>query len=170
MLVAELNWNVVLPTAVTGATASLVALFNWLGNRTTAASANRQVEAEAQRLREQRDEEHLQHRQGLYHDLLNRERAELHVLADETKTPEERTAAVIAIQELLNNALLFGTHDVASRAAELAAALAPMRRAALQGEPLPGTPWFDLRRELINAMRHDVSADRSPVEWPGRLD
>ena len=171
IVIAATNYTVIWAAAVTGATAVMVGLIGYFSTHLTAEVTRRQIDAETERLKVQYDETHFQQRQDLYHDILNREHPAVRILNDLGKPREERLAALLIVREVLNGALLLGTHDVASRAAEMSLILPRWRVAAQQDERLSAEDaqgWLELRRELINAMRSDVSADKRPVQWSER--
>lgn len=175
----EINYTAIWAAAATGLTAAIVGLIGFFTSRLTARVAARQIEAETERLEAGHAETHLQHRQGIYHDVLNRERRLLDVINSEG----DRTAAFNAYRELteaINGASLFGTAEVGRRAMVFQDVVGGVIGAAddrtQQGEPWTdaaidemlrlGQQWIKTRVELRDAMRVDVSVDLAPLGEP----
>ena len=170
-----INATAIIASAVTGATAVFVGLIGYFTSRISADVALRQSEAETQRLREQRHEEHLQHRQGLYLDLLNRERSFFHVPDDAVR--EGVVAWQLGVVEAANAVVLFGTVETAKAAIRLLNLVAAVLD-EVPPDPLESYPerldvvaakfrqeWRNRRRELVEAMRGDCAPDRQGIRW-----
>lgn len=170
-------WTVVAAAGVTGATAIIVGLIGVYSARLSAEVQKRQIQAETDRLLETHREAHFRHRQGIYHDLLNAERR-----AGDYLSKAEHGAKAQAMRDLLNSmfdplngAKLFGTADVALCANRLHGVLAVLLEVIKEVDSVhPGLDvknsfgavfdeWRVARRELIDAMRADVSADKLKV-------
>lgn len=74
LVLAAVDWTVVAAAAVTGATAVVVGLIGLFSTRVSASVGQRQIDAEAERLREQHREIHFERRQDLYLKLVNADR------------------------------------------------------------------------------------------------
>jgi hypothetical protein len=160
------DWTVIGTSAVTGATAVVVALIGYYGTRLAARMSRVQADTETARAREVRTAERRAHRQEIYWDLLTRERPVVPILADADTDRTERLKAVVELTKPLTGAILFGTEEVARRATEVARALETYRDAAARGVEPPEQAFDELiraRRVLISAMRRDVAADSMPI-------
>lgn len=170
MVVASINWTVVLAGAVTGLTAILVGLIGVYSTKLTANVTKTQIEAETERLREAHKEAHLQHRQGVYHDLLNTERRGIRVIVDTAARREDRWESLRALYEHVNGAVLFGTEEVARQAVHLARILNEVRGLIDKGEEIPQETreaWLHTRRRLVDSMRRDIAPDSEAISvWP----
>jgi len=145
-----------------------------LSARLSGRVALRGVEAENERRREQHQEEHFRHRQGVYHDFLNVERAlsPWSVLSNAVTT-EDMPALFSRLNESYNAVTLFGTDPVIESARDLLDVYARMSERAqmlFEGDPAErlSIAMDDMRDEvekarqgLIQAMRDDVGHGRA---------
>jgi hypothetical protein len=173
MPIATVNWTVIAASAVTGITAVIVGLVGYLSTRVTTSVARQQIEAETGRLRAQHEETRFQDRQNIYREFMQNERAAVALMNDATATIPDRLDGLRDIRNLLNGLLLFGTKEVADQAAAISIRLKEVRFAIGKNERMANdlaAYWTEWRRNLINAMRRDVSPDKEPVEWSGESE
>jgi hypothetical protein len=135
----------------------LVGLFS---SRLSASVAKFQVQAESERLDAQHAEQHLQHRQAVYHDVLNLDRRLLELLRDPNTEREAVWKAWRLLTEAVNGAVLFGTSEVGSSAVDFAN---QVRSVMLKADESADQSWRDSRRTLTNAMRSDVTVDQAAL-------
>jgi uncharacterized protein YPO0396 len=172
MPLASVNWTIIATSAVTGLTALLVGVIGVYATKLTAGVTRRQIDAETERLDKANAEAHLQHRQGVYHNLLNAERRTFSVIKDRSTTTRDRVDALWSLYDHVNGAAIFGTEEVAGKAIALAQILNRWRASVEAGIDMTrasGEEWVSARRELIDAMRRDVSVDQTSISfWPTR--
>ena len=168
-MIGAINYTAIWAAAVTGATAMVVGLIGYFTAKLSAHVAMRQAAEETNRLREERAEKHLQHRQTLYHDLLNQDRA---FFALEPYHPSAVREWRNGINDLVNGVVLFGTAEAAEAALNLHTVTMAMS-GAVSDEPADTyqtrlldvvnqhvVEWQDARMAFINAVRADSSPDR----------
>jgi hypothetical protein len=160
---AAINYTAIWAAAVTGLTALAVALIGLFSSRLTASVAKLQVQAETERLHAQHAEQHLQHRQGVYHDVLNADRRLLELLRDPNTEQEAVWKAWRLLTEAVNGAVLFGTSQVGSSAVDFAN---QVRSVMLKADESADQSWRNSRRTLTNAMRADVAVDQTALRTP----
>lgn len=172
-VLAAINWTLLLATSVTGLTAIVVSIVGYLASRLSATSAARQTEAETERLRVTHEEAHRQHRQGVYHDLLNVERKWVLLASDALDSGDftilndpDDPGPLLYVH--LNGVVMFGTRLVAEAAVvylhAFQAARVHMRHHNAEHALSSLDEVYDARRRLINAMRVDVAPDSAPIE------
>jgi hypothetical protein len=164
------DWTLILTSVGTSAVAgSLTGWFVYLGAKRSGAVALRGVEAENERLREQHREDHFRHRQGVYHDFLDVDRALMRRSPRVTEMPmEEIEALFVALEHTYNAVLLFGTPAVIGAAETL---IERWGEVSDRGEELDDEAWEhrvsiavdELRGELIQARTDLVRAMRDDV-------
>jgi hypothetical protein len=129
------------------------AVGGYVGKARVAQAEVDRAKTENERLRDEHEEKHFQHRQGVYHELLNTH-AELRARFDArgerySESYFEQTLERLRVQ--VNGVAIFGKRDVAEAAR------------ALLSEHEQGSRPADLDRhrdDLADAMRRDVAPDR----------
>ena len=155
----------------------VVGLIGYFTAKLSAHVAMRQAAEETNRLREERAEKHLQHRQTLYHDLLNQDRA---FFALEPYHPASVREWRNAINDLVNGVVLFGTADAAEAAVYLHTVTMAVTN-VVSDEPADtyqtrlldvvsqhNVDWQDARMAFINAARADSSPDKRVLSPRGK--
>jgi len=180
-ILLAVDYTVILAAGVTGLTAVLVGVIGFLSTRMTAKVAERQAAEETARLKAQQEEARREHRQALYHDLLNHDRSFFN-LTD----PDRGQIGLDAfdawqkrLNELVTGVMLFGTDSTARASANLLQIVSRVADDARQTDEQPfedslsqafeadKEKWRQARRDLLDDMRADVSADARPVDWKG---
>ncbi len=174
-MLAATNWTAIAASGVTGVTAIVVGLFGLLGTKLTARTASRQIEFEDRRAERERGDAARNERRRLYATFLGRER-EFHAL--KTWSGDEVVQHLLKALDPLNEIMLAGTGRVATAATRLYNAATDFLDEWDEHPPADETEgdqraehWFDerkkMRRDLIDAMREDVSPDAEAIKWSG---
>ena len=112
--------------------------------------ARDQIEAEADRLRQQSEEDHLRHRQGVYHDALDGWNAYEAYRGGKAQPIPQLTA----FSEAMNGVVLFGDDDVRAAVDRVNDAL----RRSMTSTPPSSEDWRSVYDALLEAMRADTKA------------
>jgi hypothetical protein len=158
------DWTPILTAAVTGIAGVAGGLIGYLAARHQGSVELEKIEVERDRLKHEREEPHLQHRQGIYHRFLDsavrwhQERAGV----DPFKDPDEYNAWAREHEHNLSAVSLFGTVAAYEKALELSKIIEDTMGHA--GEPdspegqYPHEAEFLAKwREVVEAMRLDTA-------------
>lgn len=185
-VLAAFNYTAVAAAAVTGVTAVAVGLIGYFTAKLSAKVAIRQTEEETARATAARTEEHLQHRQGIYHRLLNQDRSFFRLIDPATDRVEISAfgAWYKGFIDEMNAVILFGTASVPAAAVHLNSQVASMvsatQKAHREGSDFNDAldlslsegrnGWDEARRTVIDRMREDVAPDTASFAWESKVE
>jgi hypothetical protein len=176
-MLAAFNTTAVAASAVTAVTAMATSLIGYRMSRLSANVAEHQIDAESGRQREQLGEARRRERQDVYRVVLNADHRLLDILDQPEFEQETAQIAYTDVVEAVNDAIIFGTHDVAQAAANYQVLVGLViheagidedvewYEAAIAATERHGAAWMKRRADLFNAMRRDVAVDSTEIAF-----
>jgi hypothetical protein len=153
------DWTSVATAGIAGLSATVGAGVGYLAARRQAMVETRKLEAETERLRIQQAEEHLRHRQTIYHDFLDSAHR-FHQAAggiEPFEPPENYQRWARDFEHHLTAVSLFGTADARGAAQQLADAIEDAMSDAPEYDGDIEQRYLEAWRVTIDAMRLDTA-------------
>jgi hypothetical protein len=151
------DWTVIGTAAIAASSAVVGSALGYATSRHVARVELRKFEAENERLRTQHGEEHLRHRQAVYHDFLDSAHR-FHQDAGGTEPfarPAEAQRWLRAFEHCLSAVSLFGTERAWHAADEVARAVEHAMGQAPRYDGEPESRFLAAWRACVEAMRED---------------